>query len=137
MLGKQGGKGVWTGPVHPNKTKLQDDDKGCGDDGCLFDIAADPTEHADLAAAQPQLLKAPPRPDSHPPTHPHNPSQPKPPAHSFTQALRAKLDAAAASAFQTGADGYKGPYTNCTTLAKFVKVYPGFGGPLCTRPTHD
>ena len=58
VLGKQRGKGVWTGRRHPNATKLQDDDPGCGSGeagspGCLFDIDKDPTEHVDLAAGPP------------------------------------------------------------------------------------
>ena len=53
----------WTGPVFPNDTSVQPSDipKGwnfdCGA-GCLFDIAADPNEHADLAAMRPAQLKA-------------------------------------------------------------------------------
>ena len=37
VTGKQAGKGVWTGPVHPNATKLLNNDKGCPD-GCVFNI---------------------------------------------------------------------------------------------------
>lgn len=57
VLGKQGGKGVWTGPKHPNKTKLKDNDGGCGSAGCLFDINADPMEHDDIGRKNPELLK--------------------------------------------------------------------------------
>ena len=108
VLGKQRGKGVWTGRRHPNATKLQDDDPGCGSGeagspGCLFDIDKDPTEHVDLAAGRPELL--------------HN--------------LSRKLAAAAATSYQTGDDGFHGEYTNCTTLKRFVEAWPGFGGPLC------
>ena len=106
VVGKQGGKGVWTGPQHPNSTAtLKDDDPGCGD-GCLFNIEADPTEHVDLAKASPALLAN----------------------------LTAKLNAAVAGRYQTGDDKYKGKYTNCTSLANVARVYPGFGAPLCHEP---
>ena len=104
VLGKQGGKGVWTGPRHPNATAHPDDDAGCGESGCLFNIDSDPTEHVDLAAQQPSLLAN----------------------------LTAALAAAWATRYQTGDDGYYGVYTNCTTLAKYAEAYPGFGGPLCS-----
>ena len=108
VLGKQRGMGVWTGRHHPNATKLEDDDAGCGtgeagSPGCLFDIDKDPTEHVDLAASQPGLLAN----------------------------LSAALAAAVATSYQTGDDGYHGAYTNCTTLKHFAEVWPGFGGPLC------
>ena len=108
VLGKQSGKGVWTGMRHPNATQLTDDDAGCGTGsrrtpGCLFNIAEDPTEHVDLATSLPGIVAN----------------------------LSAALDAAVATKFQTGKDKYYGAYTNCTTLAEFVEKYPGFGGPLC------
>ena len=99
------GKGVWTGPQHPNKTKLEDNDAGCPTSGCLFDIEQDPTEHNDLAKDQPDLAKQ----------------------------LLSELQAVAAGAYQTGDDQYKGDYTNCTTIDKWIKKYPGFGGPLCYK----
>ena len=61
----------WTGPTYPNRTghqplpslpaslypprKFGTWAHDCGD-GCLFDVAADETEHHDLAASQPALL---------------------------------------------------------------------------------
>ena len=57
----------WTGPSYPNATgpqpnppfasafQLQLWGHDCGD-GCLYDIFADPTEHHDLAASQPEIL---------------------------------------------------------------------------------
>lgn len=106
VLGKQGGKGVWTGPRHPNATAHPDDDAGCGATGCLFDIEVDPTEHADLARQRPALLA------------------------NLSSALAAAWRWA--TRYQTGDDGFHGVYTNCTTLARYVEVYPGFGGPLCS-----
>ena len=99
---------MWTGPQSPNKTKVKDSDAGCGTggNGCLFNIQMDPTEHYDLAKSQPGLLAN----------------------------LTRKLAAVVSTQFQTGADEYHGNYTNCTTLAEIVKVYPGFGAPLCYAP---
>ena len=57
VKGKQKGMGVWTGKVHPNATAtLVDNDPGCPD-GCIFNIESDPTEHINLAPAQPDLLQ--------------------------------------------------------------------------------
>jgi len=62
---------LWTGPVYPNATGEQpiyvpnenlliSDDRqyvhNCGD-GCLFNIVNDPTEHVDIAAVKPLLVK--------------------------------------------------------------------------------
>ena len=101
------GKGVWTGPQHPNKTKLEDNDAGCPTSGCVFDIEADPTEHNDLARAQSALQ----------------------------QQLLAELKAEVATKYQTGADQYTGDFNNCTTVDKIAKAFPGFGGPLCFNGT--
>lgn len=112
VLGKQRGKGVWTGIRHPNATRLTNDDAGCGNGqpgtpGCLFNIAEDPTEHVDLATSLPGIVAN----------------------------ISAALNAAVTTQFQTGHDHYYGIYTNCTTLAEFVEKYPGFGGPLCYAVT--
>ena len=61
IRGKQHYSG-WTGQTYPNRTGTQPMpamahfgvwDYDCGARGCLFDIFRDPTEHMDLAAAQP------------------------------------------------------------------------------------
>lgn len=55
VLGKQGGTGVWTGPVHPNASvNLTQSDPGCPD-GCLFNIDTDEGEHEDLSGQQADL----------------------------------------------------------------------------------
>lgn len=55
------GWGVWLGPTSPNGTangaeSTPGDDPGCPA-GCLFDLAADPTEHHDLSLAQPDVFE--------------------------------------------------------------------------------
>jgi arylsulfatase I/J len=61
LTGPQAGAG-WTGPVYPNATSADpaavnpyDQVRQCGD-GCLFDVAADPTEQHDVAAAHPDVV---------------------------------------------------------------------------------
>ena len=56
VLGNQGGKGVYTGTKNPNSTKLVDNDPGCGEKGCLFNIEVDPTEHHDVGTENPAIL---------------------------------------------------------------------------------
>lgn len=54
----------WPGPISPNSSKISPDfadtTMTCGRDpqnGCLFDVYADPTEHFNLAAEKPSLFK--------------------------------------------------------------------------------
>ena len=48
---------VWTGPHSPNTTtKVNNAVKSC-DDGCLFNIKSDPTEHVNLATKMPDVLE--------------------------------------------------------------------------------
>lgn len=60
MVGKFSRAG-WQGPTYPNASSPASDpdavDHDCGA-GCLFDVRADPTEHDDLAAAQPARVSA-------------------------------------------------------------------------------
>ena len=103
MQGGQGGKGIWTGPKSPNATKVKDNDPGCSSSpGCLFNIETDPTEHVDLAKAEPALMR------------------------NVTSAWLAAQ--AKAPYFQT--NDVPG-YPNCTTVAAFVQKHRGFGGPIC------
>ena len=48
---------MWQGPVYPNASGSS---KGgtfdCRSRGCLFNVTADPTEHHDLAATQPEQV---------------------------------------------------------------------------------
>ena len=44
------------GPRYPNGTVPQPQSQDCGDAGCLYNVIDDPTEHEDLAAAQPDVL---------------------------------------------------------------------------------
>jgi len=57
VLGSQGGKGWWSSPVHPNATQGpgMDTDAGCPKDGCVFNIATDPSEYVDLSASLPAV----------------------------------------------------------------------------------
>jgi len=59
VQGSQGGKGWWTSPIHPNASQpsIKDSDAGCpkAPTGCVFNIAADPCEYTDLAAALPTV----------------------------------------------------------------------------------
>ena len=52
VLGGQGGKGWWSSPFHPNATQSNhmDNNPGCPKDGCIFNIAEDPSEYLDLSA---------------------------------------------------------------------------------------
>ena len=54
IIGGQYGRGVWFGPVYPNRTTGKEDAKAypCAD-GCLYDIQADPTEHVNLKGTLP------------------------------------------------------------------------------------
>ena len=70
VAGWQTGSG-WVGPVYPNKTghqplpsfmkyppiKLGTWAYDCGDPGCLYDVAADETEHNNIAPALPKMAK--------------------------------------------------------------------------------
>jgi arylsulfatase I/J len=47
----------WTGPVYPNSTTYPTGDYNCGAGGCLFNIFTDPTEHDDVAAQNPDIVK--------------------------------------------------------------------------------
>ena len=55
VTGTQNLLGYWTGPEHPNGTYYDATDPGCPA-GCLFNITADPTEHADLRRSHPDLF---------------------------------------------------------------------------------
>ena len=51
----------WTGPLSPNGTETHMElvyETGCGDVGCLYNLDADPTEHHNLAAANPERVAA-------------------------------------------------------------------------------
>ena len=76
---------------------------------CLFNVSADPREMENIAAANPGAVAA----------------------------LRARMQALAASAFQTGDDGYHPPnVTNCTTSTAFIAAHRGFIGPSCVACTN-
>ena len=105
VLGRQGGLGFWTGRLQPNGTALVDDDPGCPDLGCLFDLLADPGEHHDLAPTMPKLRAK----------------------------LTAELHAVLATAFQTGDNCCPG-FTKCTTQDAYVAAHQGFLGPVCEKP---
>jgi hypothetical protein len=49
---------TWYGRFSPNGTKkvVYDDDVGCWPTACLFDLAADPTEHVDVGRSEPAAL---------------------------------------------------------------------------------
>ena len=101
--GKQGGKGWWTGPVHPNASqlKIKDDDPGCPN-GCVFDIEQDPAEHVDLSHSLPAVKAN----------------------------LSGMLAAAMATAFQTSSTP---GYTKCVSATAFEMAHQGFLGPICTK----
>lgn len=108
VLGRQGGKGIWTGPKSPNSTVVKDNNPGCGQKknthlgGCLFNIESDPTEHDDLA----QSMAA-------------------------TYAAVAKAwdaEEAAVPYFQTNDTP---EFTNCTTAKHYAATHRNFGGPIC------
>jgi arylsulfatase B len=53
----------WQGPLYPNSTSPDHNPRDVGlncsaGGGCLFDVAADPTEHDDVAAANPGVVAA-------------------------------------------------------------------------------
>jgi len=103
--GRQQGRGTWQGPVYPNGTKDPLDDSSCVA-GCLFDVAADPTEHADLAAL---------------------------PAYGGLLArMRARLAARLATGYQTA---YAEPNTTCIPDTEAHRYYNGFLGPPCFKGT--
>jgi arylsulfatase B len=53
------GQNIWTGPLYPNKsTSWVDTPYKCGNPGCLFNIIDDPTEHNEISAAHPDIVKA-------------------------------------------------------------------------------
>eukprot|EP00966_Prymnesium_polylepis_P290926 6718625-Prymnesium_polylepis.1 len=104
VLGKQGGLGYWTGQKQPNGTQLEDDDPGCPDDGCVFHLVDDPTEHKDLAPLMPELRAN----------------------------LTAELRAVVATAWQTGDDCCPG-FSRCITQDEYVAAHRGFLGPVCER----
>lgn len=62
MLGQEP-NAVWTGPRHPNATSAtqRPSEKVFADcgyaPGCLFELGADPAEHEDVAAANPEVVK--------------------------------------------------------------------------------
>merc|ERR1719150_773881 len=105
VLGKQGGKGWWTGKQHPNGTKVTDNDPGCSKEGCVFDIDADFGEHNDLAKNIPDIQKK----------------------------LLSALNDALKTKFQThyNADNPPPGNPNCTTIAKWAKAHKNFAGPIC------
>ena len=47
----------WTGPIYPNSTTYPTGSHDCGAGGCLFNIFTDPTEHNDVAAENPDIVK--------------------------------------------------------------------------------
>jgi len=108
VIGKQGGKGVWTGPQHPNGTQIRDNDPGCSDKGCLFDIDSDPSEFVDLAAYMPDKQLE----------------------------LLNTLTALKAGFYEWKADvnGGDAIYSQCTTLDDFITAHQNFLGPICSAP---
>jgi len=49
---------TWQGPNFPNATSHIDPGKmcqDCGNDGCLFELLSDPTEHVNLAKQHPEV----------------------------------------------------------------------------------
>lgn len=107
VIGTNGGKGIWTGPQHPNGTKDYED-AGCPK-GCLFNVRVDPTEHNDLATT-------------------HNDT---------FQKLHDRYLEIGKGVFQTGKDGYDGNYTECITQQEMITKYHGFWGPLCFKPNNS
>jgi len=103
VLGKQNGKGWWTGPVHPNASQasIKDNDPGCPD-GCVFNIEEDPAEHVDISGSQ-QGVKA-----------------------NLTRTLATIM----AGAYQTNDTP---GYTNCVTDSVYAKAHGNFLGPRCTK----
>jgi len=104
VLGKQGGKGWWSSPVHPNATQssIKNNNPGCSETGCVFNIEEDPSEYSDLADTLPTEKAR----------------------------LTAALAAAMATAFQTNS---MPGYGNCITDAEYAKAHQNFLGPICTK----
>jgi len=50
---------IWTGPKYPNKTSSKEEWEVSAHcySGCLFDLVADPSEHDDLSALNPKIVK--------------------------------------------------------------------------------
>lgn len=104
VTGKQGGKGWWTGPVHPNASQpsIKDNNPGCSEAGCVFDIEADPAEHVDLSASLP--------------------------------AVQANLTATLAAVMSTAYQTKSTPgYTKCISASAFEMEHQGFLGPVCSE----
>ena len=94
-----------TGPDWPtdkSHTPIEAD-PGCPPGGCLFNLSADATEHAELSAALP----------------------------AERDRLRARLDELLKGKFQTTWTDPK--YEKCVTLAEYVEAHGGFAGPICSR----
>ena len=102
--GKQGGKGWWSAPVHPNASHDsgdKDTDAGCPN-GCVFNIEADPSEYTDLSQSLPAVKAN----------------------------LTAALATVMAGAYQTNdTPGYK----NCVTDQIYAGAHQNFLGPICTK----
>jgi arylsulfatase I/J len=101
VVGTQHGLGFWTGPQHPNGTKDYRD-AGCPLTGCLFNVYADPTEHVDLAAAQPARLAQ----------------------------MQARLRELAKGVFQTNFSDFPEP-AQCLSDEQAAELYGGHIGPQC------
>lgn len=103
VMGRQGGKGWWTGPIHPNATSAHARivDPGCPD-GCVFDLSSDPGEHHDLSQSLPQVKKQ----------------------------LLAAAEEAKKTAFQTNETP---GYTNCENASSVQERNHGFVGIVCTK----
>ncbi len=136
VTGKQGGKGVWTGQHHPNKTALVDDDKGCGGSSlsmdakmvCGGDYRCDRTDqefnsvYSEESKDAGCLFNI----EQDPTEHVDLASDP---AHAKTLAqLVQALQTAQATQYQT--DTIPG-YDNCTDPVRYVQTHRGFGGPFC------
>lgn len=138
VVGKQGGKGVWTGPHHPNSTTtLKDTDQGCGGGTALMEAMAQCA--GDYGCETPPLPQTGGKPkgpgclfniDSDPNEHEDLSGVP---AHADTlKQLAAALEKAQATQFQTDSDP---GYDNCTDVDTYLKTHRGFGGPLCYNGT--
>lgn len=103
VLGKL--SGYWTGAIWPtDKSHTPTEaDPGCPKGGCLFNLSADVTEHAEISAKLPHERDR----------------------------LRARLDALLQTKFQTNWTDPR--YDECTTLAEYIVGHKGFAGPICSR----